>query len=74
MDEMTIRQHVEWDGNKYRGFIDVGTELDGDCLPVAKAALTLMVVPHRSAFKVPVGYFLIDGLGSIERSQIVLQA
>lgn len=74
MDEMAIRQEVEWDGNKYHGFIDMGTELDDDCLPVAKEALTLMVVSHKSAFKVPVGYFLINGLGGIERSNLVLQA
>ena len=74
MDEMAIRQHVEWDGNKYHGFIDMGTQLNDDCLPEAKEALTFMVVSHRSAFKVPVGYFLIDGLGSIERSNLVLQA
>ncbi|KAG7162936.1 putative DNA transposase THAP9-like 2 [Homarus americanus] len=43
MDEMAIRQHVEWDGKKYHGFIDVGTELD-DPLPVAKEALTFMEV------------------------------
>ena len=41
---MAIRQHVEWDGNKYHGFIDMGTEVDDDCLPVAKEALTFMVV------------------------------
>ena len=74
MNEMAIRQHVKWDGNKYHGFIDMGTELDDDCLPVAKEALTFMVVSHRSSLKVPVGYFLIDGLGSTERSEIVLQA
>ena len=74
MDEMAIRQQVEWDGNKYHGFVDMGTELDDDCLPVAKEALTLMVVSHKSSFKVPIGYFLIDGLGSIERSNLVMQA
>lgn len=57
MDEMAICQHVEWDGNKYNGFIDMGTELDDDCLPVLKKTLTLMVVSRGSAFKVSVGYF-----------------
>lgn len=27
-----------------------------------------------SHFKLPIGYFLIDGLGSVERSKIVLQS
>ena len=74
LDEMSIRQQIEWDGNKYHGFIDMGTELDDDSLPVAKEALTFMVVSHTSAFKVPIGYFLIDGLGSAERSNLVLKA
>lgn len=25
MDEMSVSQHVEWDGNKCQVFIDVGT-------------------------------------------------
>ncbi|KAG7177325.1 DNA transposase THAP9-like 1 [Homarus americanus] len=40
MDEMAVRQHVEWDDIIYHGLIDIGTELDDDCLPVAKKALT----------------------------------
>ena len=23
-DEMTIKQHITWDGKKYRGFVDIG--------------------------------------------------
>lgn len=65
MDEIAIRQHVEWDDNKYHGFIDMRTDPDDDCLPVAKEAFTFMVVSHRSAFKPQIGYFFIDGLGSV---------
>lgn len=32
-----------------------------------------VVVCHTFAFKVPVGYFLIDGLGGTERGNLVLQ-
>lgn len=63
MDEVAIRQHVEWDGKKYHGYIDMGTELDHDCLPVAREALTFMVVAVNGSWKLPVGYFLIAGLG-----------
>ena len=73
MDEMAIRQQVEWDGNKYHGYIDVGSELDDDCLPMAKEAFVFMVVGINDSFKLPVGYFLIDGLGSIERANLVNQ-
>ena len=40
MDEMAIRQQLEWDGNKFRGYIDMGTCLDDDSMPLAKEALT----------------------------------
>ena len=64
MDEIAIRQHVEWDGKKYHGYIDLGTQLNDDSLPLAKEALTFMVVAINDSFKMPVGYFLIDGLGA----------
>lgn len=61
MDEMAICQHVQWDCNEHHGFIDMGTDLDDDCLPLGKKALTLMAVSHKLTFKVPVGYFFIYG-------------
>lgn len=73
MDEVSIRQHVEWDGKKYHGYIDMGTQLDSDILPVAKNALTFMVVAVNDHWKLPVGYFLIDGLNGTERSNLVLK-
>eukprot|EP00745_Piridium_sociabile_P017458 TRINITY_DN26262_c0_g3_i1.p1 TRINITY_DN26262_c0_g3~~TRINITY_DN26262_c0_g3_i1.p1 ORF type:complete len:251 (+),score=56.55 TRINITY_DN26262_c0_g3_i1:228-980(+) len=32
MDEMSIRKHVEWDGKKFRGFVDLGTGVDDDSM------------------------------------------
>lgn len=73
MDEVAIRQQVEWDGQKYHGYIDMGTQLDHDTLPEAKNALTFMVVAVNDQWKLPVGYFLIDGLCGTERSNLVKQ-
>lgn len=73
MDEMAIRQKVEYDGRQYRGYIDLGTGLDDDSLPVAKEALTFMIVAFNDNFKLPVGYFLVDGLGAVERANVVNQ-
>ena len=39
MDETVIRQQLEWNGNTYQGFIDMGTGTDDDSLPLAKEAL-----------------------------------
>ena len=33
LDEMSIRKHVQWDGKKYRGFVDLGTDIDDESLP-----------------------------------------
>ena len=58
---------------KYHGYIDLGTQLNDDSLPLAKEALTFMVVAINDSFKMPVGYFLIDGLGGIERANITCE-
>ena len=49
------------------------TCLVDDSMPLAKEALTFMVVGVNDSFKVPVGYFLIDGLGGTERANLVHQ-
>ena len=66
MDGIAIRQQVEWDGKKCHGYIDMGTELDDDRLPIAKEALVFMVNAVNGSWKLPVGYFLISGLGAQE--------
>ena len=51
--------------------MDVGTGVDDDSLPAAKDALVLMVVCMNGSWKVPVGYFLIDGLSGVEKANLV---
>jgi hypothetical protein len=70
-DEMSIRKHVEWDGKQFRGYVDVGTGLDDDSIPEASEALVFMVVAVKSNWKVPCGYFLINGLSGEERKNLV---
>ncbi|GFR77033.1 THAP domain-containing protein 9 [Elysia marginata] len=74
MDEMAIRQHTEWDGTKYQGYIDMGTQMDNDSLPVAKEALAFMLVSLNDSWKVLLGYFLIAGLNGEERKSLVNSA
>ncbi len=66
-DEMAIRKHVEWDGSNFGGYIDNGTNLDDDELPVAKDALVFMATRLNRSWKVPVSYYFIDGLSASER-------
>ena len=70
LDEMAIRKHVEWDGKKFRGFVDLGTGLDDDSLPEATDALVFMAVSVNSSWKVPCGYFLVNGLTGEEKANL----
>ena len=71
MDEMAIRKHYEWDGKRFRGFVDIGTEVDEDNLPVATEALVLMLVSLNSCWKLPIGYYLFVGMTRKERASMV---
>ena len=71
IDEMAIRKHVDWDGAKFRGYVDIGTGVVDDFLPEAKDALVFMVVCINGSWKVPYDYFLIDGLSSAEKANLI---
>ncbi|CAH0558772.1 unnamed protein product [Brassicogethes aeneus] len=71
MDEMSIRKQVEWTGNKFVGYVDVGTRLESDSLPKAREALVFMLVCLNGSWKLPIGYFLLDGLGASEKAELV---
>ena len=72
IDEMAIRKHVSWDREKYRGYVDLGNDVeDDDSAPIAKDALVFMVVGVNESWKVPVAYFFIDGLSGKERANLI---
>ena len=72
-DEMAIRKHVEWDGKKFAGYVDVGAGIENDSAPVATEALVLMVVALNSNWKIPCGYFFIAGMSGEERANMIRQ-
>ena len=51
--------------------MDFGANVDDDALPVAKEALVYLDVSVNAHWKIPVGYFLIDGLTSDERANLL---
>ena len=57
LDEMSIGKHVEWDGHRMRGHVDLGTGIEDDSLPEATDALIFMAVCANSSWKIPYGYF-----------------
>ena len=70
-DEMSLKQLVEWDGKRWRGFVDLGDEACDENSPVAKDALVFMVVAVNGYHKVPVGYFPIAGMTGREKANLV---
>lgn len=72
IDEMAIRKHTEWDGKKFHGYVNLDIATDDDCQPIAKEAFVFLVVAVNSNWKIPVGYFLTDGLNSEQHSNLIL--
>lgn len=77
IDEMCIRRHVEMDSQrKIHGYINMGAEYsyDNDNIPEAKNALVFLVVGINGYWKMPIAYFLIDGLSGKERANLLKKA
>ena len=65
LDEMAIMKHLSFDGKKYVGGVYLGDGRVGEEEDeMAGDALVFMVVSLNDSWKLPVGYFLINGLGS----------
>ncbi|KAL4127133.1 hypothetical protein QTP88_011331 [Uroleucon formosanum] len=75
MDEMSIKQRVHRTGTRHQGYIDFGlggkTE-EMDNLPYAKDAFVIMVVGINTSWKVPIAYYLINGISAEEKANIIL--
>jgi len=77
VDEMCVKRHIETDTHQnVYGHVNMGTNVVYDCdgIPVAKNALVFLVVGINGYWKIPVGYFLIDGLTGIERGNLLAKA
>lgn len=72
IDEMAIRKKIEFIAGKFYGSISFGEKPEVDTLPEAKEALVFLVTCINGHWKIPVGYFLIDGLSSRERANLVI--
>lgn len=74
LDEMAIRQHLEFSGSKYYGRVDIGNGLDNENLVLAKDCLVFMVVSINEGWKLPIGYFLASNLNSTQKAELTKQA
>lgn len=73
-DEMAIRQHIEYDGKKYSGYVDLGSEINCDSGTIAKEALVFLVNCINGSWKIPIGFFLIAGISAEQKANLVRQA
>jgi len=73
LDEMAIRQHIEYDGKKFSGYCDVGNNIANDECSIAKEALVFLIVGINELWKIPVGYFLINGINGEQKANLVNQ-
>ena len=72
INEIAIKKQLDLDGTKFVGYVDLGVPVeDGSSLPVAKEALVFMLVCLTERWKIPLSYFLIDGLQGTERANLV---
>lgn len=73
-DEMNFRQQALWNKNakQYDGFIDMGNfDVNYDTtLSIASQILVYMVSGINEKFKIPVAYFLINGLKTAEKAAL----
>ena len=72
LDEMLLKKHLHFDGEKIVGGIDLGQEYDGNCAKTeASEVLVFMVNAINMKFKIPVTYFFINGLSAQIKSSLL---
>ncbi|KAL0149559.1 hypothetical protein M9458_055086 [Cirrhinus mrigala] len=58
---------------KMLGYVDIGTKIESENIPIATEVLVLMVVCIHDHWKAPVAYFLTHGMTGSERATLVHQ-
>lgn len=75
IDEMSVKQNVNWTDTRHQGYIDYGlggATRQTDNLPFAKDAFVIIVVGMNTYWKIPVAYYLIAGITAEEKANIIL--
>ncbi|CAI6358369.1 unnamed protein product [Macrosiphum euphorbiae] len=74
LDEMAIRQHIDYDGTNYYEHIDLGNGINNDSWTAAKECLVIMIVSVNENWEHPIGYFLVNSLNSSQNAELVKNA
>jgi len=62
LDEMSLRQHVEWVNDKVYGLVNVGNAVNDENMGYAREVLVFMIVAINESWTVPLGYFFVNSL------------
>ena len=69
---MSIRKKVDFVNGQFVGCVELGFGLPpDDTTPAATEAFVVMAVGVNSAWKIPLGYFLINSLSGEERAKLI---
>lgn len=71
IDEMAIRKHIEFDGNRTHGYCEVSSDFGSESFEVATQALVILLVGINNSYKIPIGYFLIHTATGEQRATLV---
>ena len=71
IDEMAIKSSVAYSSQGLQGYVDLGGGVQSEFLPLAKDVLVFMVVSLNCSWKIPVAYFLINGLNGADRANLL---
>lgn len=76
LDEIGIKKGIQYLSNgTVRGYVDLGFEMENaNPIPLAKDALVLMAVSLDSSWKIPLGFFFINGINADTNSGLITQS
>lgn len=72
-DEMALRHQTIWTGRKTAGVVDFGTGPQKSC-EIATQAYVFIVVCMTENWKIPIAYFLVNGLAAETRASLLKTA
>lgn len=72
-DEMAIREHLEYDGVNFTGYVDLGSDIGCDDTTLATQALVFLVTCVNSAWKIPIAYYFVKGMSAVEKTNLLTE-
>lgn len=70
---MAIREHLEFDGSKFSGYIDFGENIACNDTVLANQILVFMIVCINAGWKIPITYYFIRSMSADKKSNLVIE-